>query len=59
MEAKVTRILSFSVALAVALAAAMPASGQVFATVFADDGTPHLIKWHRVLDKWFLVKGAG
>jgi predicted acyl esterase len=40
MEAKVTRILSFSVALAVALAAAMPASGQVFATVFADDGTP-------------------
>ena len=35
-----TRILSFSVALAVALAAAMPASGQVFATVFANDGTP-------------------
>jgi len=40
MEALVTRILSFSVALVVALAAAMPASGQVFATVFADDGTP-------------------
>ncbi len=40
MEAKVPRILSFSIALAVALAAAMPASGQVFATVFADDGTP-------------------
>ena len=34
------RILSFSIALAVALAAAMPASGQVFATVFANDGTP-------------------
>jgi predicted acyl esterase len=40
MEAKVPRILSFSIALAVALAAAMPASGQAFATVFADDGTP-------------------
>jgi predicted acyl esterase len=40
MEALVTRILSFSVALFVALAAAMPASGQVTSFVFANDGTP-------------------
>jgi len=40
MKSKALRILSFSVALVLALSAAMPASGQVYATVFADDGTP-------------------
>ena len=35
--------------------------GQVhdYFKVMADDGRPYLLKWHRVLDKWFLIKGAG
>ena len=27
--------------------------------VLADDGRVYLLKWHRFLDIWFLVKGGG
>ena len=27
--------------------------------VLADDGRVYLLKWHRPLDIWFLVKGSG
>ena len=27
--------------------------------VLADDGRVYLLKWHRSLDIWFLVKGGG
>ncbi|MCP4666504.1 MAG: hypothetical protein GY849_09055 [Deltaproteobacteria bacterium] len=33
--------------------------GHDYFKVIADDGRSYLLKWHRALDTWFLVKGAG